>query len=80
MPHPDHIPEPGVPAPGETGEPLPDEPVGKPSDEDTEEQLDTGVLDTDIGEPSSGWPAHPNIVPNDARPRPGEGSRYREKQ
>ena len=54
MTGPDHVPEPGVPTPGETGEPRPDEPVGKPSDEDTEEQLDTGGLGRDPAQPDPG--------------------------
>src|SRR3712207_8942086 len=33
--------------------PLPDEPVGKPSDEDTEERLDRGDLRPDAGQPKS---------------------------
>lgn len=42
---PEHAPEPDAPLPGDTGEPPPGEPVGKPSDEETEETLEKAERD-----------------------------------
>ncbi len=43
----EHVPEPDPPIPGDTGEPPPGEPVGKPSDEETEATLEQFDRDDD---------------------------------